>query len=483
MTMATTPDPCPPPPLVPGLPLLGSATQLFREPTAFLLRQYRRHGPIFRVKAAHLEYVVMAGPEANEFAHGPGSHFLSGKRFWRPFLEEVDAPSSIVGLDGDDHAELRRILAPGMSKRFAEDHVTDIVRITRACFSDLSCGERIPFVRFSQRLVSRQVGFIMTGEVPSLKEHDAILRYLSTASIDLSLRRLPRVALRLRGKRFRDDKRRSFAFADRLVSARRNSPARHVGDFIDTILDAAGRLPHLFSSGDIRMSGLLPFFAGIDTVGQTIAFAVYEVLRRPQLLVRLREEIDAVWKSGGPSGDELRKLTCLHGLVLETLRLHPTAFAMSRTATEDFSFAGHRVARGQDVLVFTTACHFLEEHFPEPERFDIDRYAPPRNEHRQPGVFAPFGRGPHTCLGASFSLVQLATTLGTILHSVELELEDPRREYKTVLMPSPSLGNAFEVIFRGSRPQGSPTANERLRGDVEDFETPMIDPDREREAT
>jgi cytochrome P450 len=442
----------PAPQRVRGLPLLGSAVDMFRDPVAFLLGAHRRYGPIVRVKALHHDYVVLAGREANEFAHETGSHYFSSRRFWRPFLREIEAPNSIVGLEGKDHTAMRRLLAPQMSKRAAEDHLGDLVRIARECFAVRRAGDAVPFVPFAQRLVSRQVGYLLTGRTPTPEEHDAVLGYMQTVSVHLSLRRLPRLLLALRGRRFRAAKRTTFAFADDVIA----SPAATPGErpsYVADVLTAATRLRHLFTPGDVRGAGILPFFAGVDTVGQTLSFAVYEVLRRPDLLARLRAEVDPVLQRDSLGREELRAMPFLHAVVLETLRLHPTAFGVSRTASEDFTFAGRRVVRGQDVLLFTTACHHLPEYFPEPARFDPDRHCVPREEHRQPNVFAPFGRGPHTCLGASFSLVQLAATLATIVHACDLALDDPERTYPVTLMPTPSLGPRFTVRFRGWRAQ------------------------------
>jgi cytochrome P450 len=437
------------PPLDPGLPVLGSALALFRDPVSFLLAAHRRHGPIFRVRALHHDYVVLAGPAANEFVHDTGKDHFSSRKFWGPFLAEIEAPNSIVGLEGEDHAAVRRLLAPQMSKGAAEGRLSDLVRIARECLDGVRAGEEIPFVPFAQRLVSRQVGWLLTGRVPTREEHEAVLDYMRTVSVNLSLRRLPRWVLRFAGRRFRDAKRTTFAFARDVVGSA-NGGDGHEG-YVADIHAAAARLPHLFTDGDVRGAGILPFFAGVDTVGQTLAFATYEVLRRPALLARLRVEVDPVFERGGPSRDDLRAMTTLHGIVLETLRLHPTAFGISRTVASPFTFAGCRVERGQDVIVFTTACHFMPEHFPDPERFDPDRHLPPREEHRQPNVFAPFGRGPHACLGASFSLVQLATTLATMVHRYDLALPDPDREYPVTLMPTPSLGPRFTVRVRGTR--------------------------------
>jgi cytochrome P450 len=297
---------------------------------------------------------------------------------------------------------------------------------------------------------------VLTGRIPTPAEHDAVLEYMRTVSVNLALRRLPRWVLRFAGRRFREAKRTTFVFADDVVAgANGRNDDRH--GYVADIHAAAARLPHLFTEGDVRGAGILPFFAGVDTVGQTLAFAVYEVLRRPALLARLRAEVDPVFGRGAPIREDLRTMTTLQGTVLETLRLHPTAFGISRTATSPFTFAGHRVEEGQDVIAFTTACHFLPEHFPDPERFDPDRHLPPREEHHQPNVFAPFGRGPHACLGASFSLVQLTTTLATMLHRFDLVLPDRDREYPVTLMPTPSLGPQFVIRFAGRRAPG-PTA-------------------------
>lgn len=442
----------PPPPRVRGLPLLGSALPLSRDPIGYLLEQYREHGPIFRFRAAHLDNVVLAGPEANDFLHDAGKHFFSNREVWAPTLAEFGAPNQFVGLDGPDHWKLRRRFGPQFSRPAGEAHVGDFIDATLDAFDEHAPGEEIPFVRFSQALVSRQVGTVLVGQAPSPDQHEAILRYTNDVVVNLSLRRMPRAYLKLLGARFRHDRATAHSFSEELVRRHLALPERDE-NFIDAVVQAAADYPELFGEGDIRASGLLPFFAGVDTVGQTLGFALYEILRQPELLERLRKEIDALFAAGRPSAEALRGARDLFGAVMETLRLYPVALGMPRTAAADFEFAGHRVEQGQSLLVFTTACHFLPEHFPEPERFDIERYREPRNEHKRPNLFAPFGRGPHLCLGAGLAGVQLAATIGAILHHCDLELPDPGRAFRPVLRPSLSLGPKFRLRWNGWRRQ------------------------------
>jgi cytochrome P450 len=150
-------------------------------------------------------------------------------------------------------------------------------------------------------------------------------------------------------------------------------------------------------------------------------------------------------------GSALAMAADLNGAVNEALRLHPVAFAMPRTAACDFSFDGSRVERGESVMAFTSSCHFDPDYFPEPDRFDIDRHRPPRDEHRRPDVFAPWGRGPRQCLGAGLAGVQLGATLATILHYCDVELAEPKRDFPHLLRPSLSVGPEFAIRFNGWR--------------------------------
>lgn len=448
-------------PTAPGLPLLGSALAIARDPLGFLVQAHRQLGPIFRVRAAHMDLVVLAGEEANDFVHDQGKEHFSNRENWAPTLREMGAPNTFVGLDGEIHASLRKAMAPQFSRRLAETHVSSFVDLTLEAFREQRAGREIPFVEFGKRLASRQIGSSLVGRIPSPDEHDAILRYTNAVLVNLSLRRLPAWTLWLRGPRFWRDRKRSIAFGERIVREHLADPQR-AENFIDAVVAASEAHAGLFGDSEIRVNGMLPFFAGVDTVGQTIGFLIYEVLRSPGLRERIRAEAEALFANGTLEPRALRGAPDIQGAVLESLRRYPVAFAMPRHAASPFEFQGHRVEAGQALLVFTSACHFQPEYFPAPERFDIDRYRPPRNEHQRPNVFAPFGRGPHQCLGSAFAQIQLSAMLATMLHHCELALPDPERRFEPVLRPSLSMGEAFRVRFDGWRADTAHATRDRV---------------------
>jgi cytochrome P450 len=107
---------------------------------------------------------------------------------------------------------------------------------------------------------------------------------------------------------------------------------------------------------------------------------------------------------------------------MEALRLYPAAFGIYREAAQDFEFAGQRVRRGTDVMVFTSASHFDPACFANPRRFDVTRVAQQPNPYRQKQVFMPYGVGAHICLGAALGEAVLLQVAAHLLCHYELTL-------------------------------------------------------------
>jgi cytochrome P450 len=107
------------------------------------------------------------------------------------------------------------------------------------------------------------------------------------------------------------------------------------------------------------------------------------------------------------------------------------------------------VEAGTHVIIATTLPHFLPQFFPNPNSFDIDRFHPPRSEHKQNGAFAPFGAGAHLCLGNGLAEVQIMLTMATLLHQLEFSLESPNYTIQPTNNPTFSPGNKFYLRVQG----------------------------------
>ena len=97
---------------------------------------------------------------------------------------------------------------------------------------------------------------------------------------------------------------------------------------------------------------------------------------------------------------------------------------------------GFELPVGSPVYIAQTATHYMESEFPDPFKFDIDRYLPPREEHRGPG-YAPFGLGTHRCLGDQWLQLQMVVNLLVIARHFTLKISPA--DYQLAFNPLPSM--------------------------------------------
>ena len=172
-------------------------------------------------------------------------------------------------------------------------------------------------------------------------------------------------------------------------------------------------------------------FAGHHTSAGTAAWTLVELLRAPHLLKRVVEELGAIYHDGRDvSYQALREIPHLENAVKEALRLHPPLIWLPRTALVDFPYADCVVPKGTIVAMSTALSNKDPDCFPAPERFDPDRFAPPREEDaKHPWAYVPFGGGRHRCLGANFAMMQQKAIFSVLLRRFEFELIAPPASY------------------------------------------------------
>ncbi len=419
-----------------GLPLLGNVFGMAGDLRGFLLREYQRHGPIFRVRALQYSWVALVGPEANVFAeHNSAKHFRTWEQY-HDFGAALGAHRVLLSMDGPEHIRMRRLLIKGYSPKMLESNLDLAHDVTLRAIEGWPQGRPIEIQRAMQQIITEQIGMFCTGL--SSEEYFDDLLYFLKMNIQLNItKRLPKVMGRL--PKYRRARRRMQAFYDRIMEAHR--PERREGqppDFVDVLLEANRTDPQLLPETDLLVNVLAPYLVGMDTAASVCAFMLYALLKHPEILERMREEVDDMYaECGSPTPAGMRKLDVTHRVALETLRMYPVVPALTRTVSNSFEFGGYRVPAGTEIMLGTTVGHHLPDYFPEPEQFDIERYSRSRAEHKQPGAFAPFGVGPHRCIGSGLSELQIALTLAAIVRKADLELERPERELKIRLSPAP----------------------------------------------
>jgi cytochrome P450 len=215
---------------------------------------------------------------------------------------------------------------------------------------------------------------------------------------------------------------------DEVIRARRGGARPEAHDLLDLMLHAAhpttGRR---LDPVNIRQQVITFIVAGHETTSGALAFALYYLTQNPDILARAKAEVDALWGgSADPEPDftDIAKLRYVRAVLDESLRLWPTAPGYLRVARTDTVLGGrYRIKRGQWLLVVLPLLQRDPRVWPDPDRFDPDRFAPGQAKNRA-HAYKPFGTGQRACIGRQFALHEAVLTLGLILHRYDLTPED-----------------------------------------------------------
>lgn len=431
-------------PLADGIPLLGSIFPMLKDPLGFFVEQYQKKGPIYRVKIPQKNMIIISGPKANRFMQREGLTYLSNGDAWQPFKKHMNADKFILSSDGEEHFTMRRIMNRGYSTEMIKGRMPEVINNIENILKQQEVQKDIPLTDFTRKVVTGQLSNLLTNHQTEEYFED-IIRF-THYMINITSTRWP--TFFLNAPQFKKSKKRIYELARIVLEKHKNNPnANDKPDFIDDVLAANKGEEKFFTENDLLSLALSPFLAGIDTVANTTAFLIYDMLKNPEIMQKAIQEVDAIFDEGIPDFNTLRKAKVLHAVILETLRIHPVAFAQIRNAKKAFEFEGYQIEKGETVFVVMTIPHFLPELFPNPYKYDIDRYAPPRNEHRQPAMYAPFGLGPHTCAGNKLAEVLLMTTLAALLRYVEFEPLPKNHVTKVVTapLPGPTPDSTFRI--------------------------------------
>lgn len=450
-------------PAVKGIPFVGSTFEMAKDPAAFFVRAYREYGPVYQINVFGRKQYVIAGVEAAKLmSTKKGRDGLRSKEFWQDFVDHFGASKSLTQIDGEDHRKLRAIMRRGFSREAANGQYHLLSDIgDKSIARDWKIGAEVPVVEAFQYMIVQMIGEMMSGIAPLEYVKDIrtnILFLLNT----LVSRVRPKFFLN--SPKFKKASKRVDELGDSLIAQFKayaesgELPDNLLGDVYQAHIDD----PDFVQARDLGMLLTGPYVAGLDTVANTVAATTYGILKTPGVLEKVQAEADALFAKDTVTEADVRGLDYIQGCLKEGMRLWPIAVAQMRTTNHDLEFEGHIIPEGEMIFIGTSVPHFMEEYFPNPEVFDPERFNDERREHMKPGVYAPFGRGPHSCLGQNLAEVLMGILMARLFHRMELSLEPKDYVLKTKSAPTPGPAMSFSVKVVGERNPAKPLVPEVL---------------------
>ena len=196
-------------------------------------------------------------------------------------------------------------------------------------------------------------------------------------------------------------------------------------DFLQLLLETKDKSGNrCFSNEDIVTQCQLFYLAGHDTTANLLTFAAYSLATVPSCQEEAHREIDAVLSRHGGrlTYEAVSELHYLDRVLSETLRLYPSLFHMERICTKAYTLPGTQVniPAGTIVQIPVLLRHRDPCVYPDPLKFDPDRFLPEEKEKRHPNAYMPFGAGPRGCLARRFALIEAKVALAVMLREWRL---------------------------------------------------------------
>jgi cytochrome P450 len=172
----------------------------------------------------------------------------------------------------------------------------------------------------------------------------------------------------------------------------------------------------------VRDEAMTIFLAGHETTANALTWTWYLLSGAPAVESRLHEEVDRVLQGRLPTVADIGALPLVERIVTESIRLYPPAWIVGRRALEAYAMGPYIAPARSLILASPWVVHRDARLFPDPERFDPDRWTPAFKAALPPYAYFPFGGGPRRCIGESFAWMELVLVVATIAQRWRLRL-------------------------------------------------------------
>lgn len=203
-----------------------------------------------------------------------------------------------------------------------------------------------------------------------------------------------------------------------IIGQRRNQTATHK-DLLAMLLNASDDNGNKMSDRQIRDEVITIFTAGHETTANLLTWTLYLLARHPEVLDRLRRELELLPRDRIPTAEDLQQLVYTKAVLNESMRYYPPAAVLMRRIAKDTELDGYRLKQGRLAIFSIYNIHHHPDFWPQPEQFDPERFMD--NDSRR-FVFMPFGTGERICIGSHFAMMESQILLGMILRHFDVQL-------------------------------------------------------------
>jgi sterol 14alpha-demethylase len=409
-----------------ALPVVGHMVEFQKNPFELLQRAWREGGELVEIELLRQPTVLVTGPEANEaFFRAPDDQLCRREAY--KLMTPIFGRGVVFDAPGSRLEEQMRLVMMSLRDVPMRTYPPLVAEETQKMLSRLGDEGELDLLHFCKELFLYTATRCLMGEDVRAGvdvEFETLYGNLEKAINPLAYfyPNLPIPTFKRRDAARARLVERVTAILDR--RARTGA----VDDGLQRLVDGHYTGGEKLSPHEITGILIAIIFAGHHTSAGTQTWSIIELLRNPTQLAQLRHEVDGLYAAGQEHDLRvLRDHRLGRNVLREVLRLHPPLIFLFRKVLRDWQYRGYVVPAGQMLCASPAVSHRVPETYPDPERFDPERFE--RGEADNPFAYIAFGGGKHKCTGNAFGLLQIQVVTQVLLRELELELVDPPESY------------------------------------------------------
>lgn len=388
------------------------------EPIPFFERLVRDYGKVASYRVGRQRVVFVSDAELiREVLVVQNDNFVKG--------EPVRRTKMLLGngMITAEHAEWRaqrQAAQPAFHRQRIRRYADEMVEITARARERIRGGEEFDLAQFLMELALEIVAktlfdteldaeaAVVAREINHIMDVYNFMMVLPAPQLFLHFP-LPQV------RKFRKARRRVDRTVNRMIDEHLHGAKRNSGDLLSMMIESIPNVDSEAGKQQLRDQVVTIFLAGYETTANALAWTFRLLGEHAEMEERLSEEIGRVLKGHAATVDDVPQLKYSEMILAESMRLYPPAWAQVRQALNDFQLGEYFLPAGTTVAMSQWIMHRRPEFFPDPLRFDPERFRPEARAGRPKFAYFPFGGGARQCIGEAFAWMEGALVLATLL--------------------------------------------------------------------
>jgi cytochrome P450 len=420
-----------------GLPLIGD-TLNFLQDSQFAKKRHQQYGPIFKTSIFGKPTVFMRGQEASLFILSNDNQYF----VMTPpaSTQALLGPLSLSLQTGANHINRRKLLFQAFAPRALVGYIGAMEDITQRYLEKWEKMETMTWYPELRKYTFDVAGKLLVGinngsETALGHNFETWSKGLFSIALDLPWTKFGKA---------KKCRKLMLAELEKIIRDRKlGTPSGK--DALSWLISARDDEGNSLSLDELKDQVLLLLFAGHETLTSALTSFCLLLAQNPDVMASLRAEQQQFPATEPLTVEQLKEMTYLEQVLREVLRLIPPVRGIFRKVINACEFGGYEIPKGWSVACGINQTHQDSQLYPEPERFDPDRFSSERSA--KPFSYVPFGGGLRDCLGKEFARLEMKLFAAKIVREFEWELL-PDQDLNLIAIPAQRPRDGLRVKFR-----------------------------------